>query len=224
MRRFLTFNSLSIAFLTIFLATVLAQAIAGHDKFNDDAMAHREPPISLGRYVTSSEFGQAVMENWQSEFLQFSLYIFGTVWLIQRGSPESKKPGKAGECSDEDQLLGEHAKPNSPSWARAGGWRMWVYSNSLILLMTSIFFGTWFADSACGWSSYDADQITHKEPKVSYVEYVVMPDFWDIPLKMWQSDALTIGQLAISRVFLRDSGSPEKKPIGAPHVETATCV
>lgn len=59
------------------------------------------------------------------------------MWLIQRGSPESKKPGKSGEGSDEDQLLGEHAKPNSPSWARAGGWRTWVYSNSLILLMTT---------------------------------------------------------------------------------------
>src|SRR3954464_15568831 len=123
MRRFLTFNSLSIVFLTIFLATVLAQAIAGHDKFNDDAMAHHEPPISLGRYVTSSSFGQAVMENWQSEFLQFSLYIFGTVWLIQRRSPESKKPEDAGAESDEKQLLGPHAKPDSPKWAKLGGLR-----------------------------------------------------------------------------------------------------
>src|SRR3954454_24763658 len=133
MRRFLTFNSLSIAFLTIFVVTVLAQAIAGHDKFNDEAEAHKEPPISLGRYVTSSDFGQAVMENWQSEFLQFSLYIFGTVWLIQKGSPESKEPKDAGAESDEDQLVGAHAKPDSPSWARAGGARTWIYSNSLIL-------------------------------------------------------------------------------------------
>src|SRR4051812_49680058 len=129
MRRFLTLNSLSIVFLTIFLATVAAQAVAGHDKFNDDAMAHKEPPISLGRYVTSSDFGQAVMENWQSEFLQFSLYIFGTVWLIQKGSPESKEPKDAGAESDEDQLVGRHAKPNSPRWARVGGARTWIYSN-----------------------------------------------------------------------------------------------
>jgi hypothetical protein len=221
-RRFLTLNSLSIVFLAIFLATVAAQAVAGHDKFNDDAMAHKEPPISLGRYVTSSEFGQAVMENWQSEFLQFSLYIFGTVWLIQRGSPESKKPGKAGEGSDEDQLLGEHAKPNSPGWARAGGLRTWVYSNSLILLMTAIFFGTWFADSACGWSSYDADQITHKQPKVSYVEYLGTADFWESSLQNWQSEFLAIGSMAIFSVYLRQRGSPESKPVGAPHDETAT--
>jgi hypothetical protein len=220
-RRFLTLNSLSIVFLTIFLATVFAQAIAGHDKFNDEAEAHHEPPISLGRYVTSSAFGQAVMENWQSEFLQFSLYIFGTVWLIQRGSPESKEPKDAGAESDEDQLVGKYAKPNSPSWARAGGVRTRIYSNSLILLMTAIFFGTWFADSACGWSNYDADQITHKQPKVSYVEYLGTADFWESSLQNWQSEFLAIGSMAIFSVFLRQRGSPESKPVGAPHDQTA---
>jgi hypothetical protein len=221
MRRFLTYNSLSVVFLTIFLATVAAQAVAGHDKFNDDARAHKETPISLGRYVTSSEFGQAVMENWQSEFLQFSLYIFGTVYLIQRGSPESKKPEDAGAESDEAQLLGDYAKPNSPSWARAGGWRTWVYSNSLILLMTSIFFGTWFADSACGWSSYDSDQITHHQPKVSYAGYLGTADFWESSLQNWQSEFLAIGSMAIFSVFLRQRGSPESKPVGTPHDATA---
>jgi hypothetical protein len=219
-RRFFTYNSLSVVFLAIFVATVFGQAIAGHGKFNDDAMAHKEPPISLGRYVTSSEFGQAVMENWQSEFLQFSLYIFGTVWLIQRGSPESKKPGKAGGESDEEQLVGEHAKPNSPSWARAGGWRTWVYSNSLILLMTAIFFGTWFADSACGWSAYDADQITHHQPKVSYAGYLGTSDFWESSLQNWQSEFLAIGAMGIFSVYLRQRGSPESKPVGAPHEVT----
>src|SRR3954470_1156248 len=118
MRRFVSLNSLSIVFLAIFVATVAGQAVAGHDKFNDEAEAHKEPPISLGRYVTSSDFGQAVMENWQSEVLQFSLYIFGTVWLIKKGWPESKEPKDAGAESDEDQLVAAHAKPNSPSWAR----------------------------------------------------------------------------------------------------------
>jgi hypothetical protein len=220
-RRFFTLNSLSVVFLAIFLATVAGQAIAGHDKFNDDAQAHKEPPISLGRYVTSSEFGQAVMENWQSEYLQFSLYIFGTVYLIQRGSPESKQPGQAGVESDEDQLVGEHAKPDSPRWARVSGTRQFIYSNSLILLMTSIFFGTWFADSVCGWSSYDANQITHKQPKLDYGEYLGTADFWESSLQNWQSEFLAIGSMAIFSVYLRQRGSPESKPVGAPHEETA---
>ncbi|MEA2467902.1 MAG: hypothetical protein QOJ57_2028, partial [Thermoleophilaceae bacterium] len=177
MRRFLAFNSLSIVFLAFFLASVFAEAISGHAQFNDDAMAHHESAISLGRSVTSSAVGQAVMENWQSEVLQFSLYIFGTVYLIQKGSPESKKPGEAGVASDQEQLVGEYAGPDSPKWARVGGVRTWIYSNSLILLMTSIFFGTWFADAACGWSTYDANQITHHQPKVDFLGYLGTADF-----------------------------------------------
>jgi hypothetical protein len=221
-RRFLSLNSLSVVFLAIFLATVGAQAIAGRDLFNDNATAHHEKPISLGRYVTSSSFGQAVMENWQSEFLQFSLYIFGTVYLIQKGSPESKRPGEAGTGSDEEQLVGEHAKPNSPRWARASGARRWAYEHSLILLMTAIFFGTWFADSACGWSAFDSDQITHHQPKVSYWGYLGTADFWQSSLQNWQSEFLAIGSMAIFSVYLRQRGSPESKPVGAPHEETAT--
>ena len=222
MRRFLSFNSLSVTFLAIFLATVLAQAIAGHDKFNDEARAHKEPPISLGRYVTSSAFGQAVMENWQSEFLQFSLYIFGTVWLVQKGSPESKKPGEAGVGTDEDQLVGEYARPDSPKWARANGIKRKIYENSLILLMTSIFLGTWFADAACGWSTFDADQITHHQPKVDFLGYLGTADFWESSLQNWQSEFLAIGAMAIFSVYLRQRGSPESKPIGAPHDETTS--
>jgi hypothetical protein len=221
-RRFFTLNSLSIVFLTIFLATLVGQAVAGHDKFNDDATAHHEKPISLSRYVTSSSFGQAVMENWQSEFLQFSLYIFGTVYLIQKGSPESKKPGEGGTGSDEDQLVGEHAKPSSPRWARTSGVRRRIYENSLILLMTAIFFGTWFADSTCGWSTYDSDQITHHQPKVSYWGYLGTADFWESSLQNWQSEFLAIGSMAIFSVYLRQRGSPESKPVGAAHEETAT--
>jgi hypothetical protein len=220
-RRFFSLNSLSVVFLAIFLSTLVGQAVAGHDKYNDDQEAHKEPPISLGRYVTSSSFGQAVMENWQSEFLQFSLYIFGTVYLIQKGSPESKRPGEEGTGKDEDQLVGEHAKPGSPKWARATGVRRRLYENSLILLMTAIFLGTWFADSTCGWSTYDSDQIAHHQPKVSYWGYLGTADFWESSLQNWQSEFLAIGSMAIFSVYLRQRGSPESKPVGAPHAETS---
>jgi hypothetical protein len=221
-RRFFSLNSLSVVFGLIFLATLVAQAISGHSLYNDDAMAHHQSTITLGRYLTSSSFGQAVMENWQSEYLQFSLYIFGTVFLIQRGSPESKEPGQAGLESDEDQLVGEHAKPDSPRWARVSGTRRFIYSNSLILLMTAIFFGTWFADAACGWSAYDSDQITHKQPEVSFFGYLGTSDFWQSTLQNWQSEFLAIGSMAIFSVYLRQRGSPESKPVGAPHDQTAS--
>ena len=114
-------HGLSLGFLALFLGALVLQAISGHALYNDDeithaALLHQQPEtLSLGRYVVSSSFGQAVMENWQSEYLQFTLYILGTVWLLQRGSPESKELDKAGLESDEDQLVGEYAKPVPPN-------------------------------------------------------------------------------------------------------------
>src|SRR3954465_9026524 len=89
-------------FGAIFLAALVGQALVGHADFNHAQVAHHGDPVSLGRYATSSDFGADVLENWQSEYLQFTLYILTTVWLLQRGSPESKPLDKAGRESDED--------------------------------------------------------------------------------------------------------------------------
>jgi len=102
MKRFLRDNSLTLGFGLIFLAALLAQALVGHHEFNNEQIAHHSPTISLGRYLTSSSFGSDVMENWQSEYLQFTLFILGTVWLLQRGSPESKELDKPGTESDRE--------------------------------------------------------------------------------------------------------------------------
>jgi hypothetical protein len=99
MRRFLREQSLSLAFLALFLAALAGQAVAGWHDFNNlevwHAQVNNETPetISFGRYLTTSNFAQAVTENWQSEYLQFTLFILLTVWLIQKGSPESKPVG-----------------------------------------------------------------------------------------------------------------------------------
>ena len=75
--------------------------------------------LSLGRYLTSSSFAQAVTENWQSEYLQFTLFILFTVWFVQKGSPESKEPGEEGGESDADQLVGAACAGRLPAAGRA---------------------------------------------------------------------------------------------------------
>src|SRR5687767_12552980 len=143
-RRFLRDNSLSLFFLVIFLAALAGQAIAGHNLYNEEQAAHGEGPISLWRYLSSSHFAQAVSENWQSEYLQFALFALATVWLVQRGSPESKRPDEAGTESDRKQRVDRHARSDSPAWAGAGDWRTALYSNSLIIVMGLIFLAAWF--------------------------------------------------------------------------------
>ena len=109
-RGFLRDNALSLVFGAMFLLTLVGQAISGTADYNAQQVVNGLEPVTLLEYVTSSSFGVDVMENWQSEYLQFFLYIFGTVWLIQRGSAESKKPGEEGPESDKEQRIGRHAQ------------------------------------------------------------------------------------------------------------------
>lgn len=219
-RSFLYRNGLSIFFGVILLAALVGQAYAGLHVFNNSAAAHGGGEISIWRYVTSSTFAARVMENWQSEYLQFSLYIFGTVWLLQRGSPESKELGREGRESDEDQMLGDHAKQGSARWARVSGFRRVLYSNSLLIVMTAIWLGSWVAQGIAGRAEYNADQLSHLEDPVSYLSYLGSSDFWERTLQNWQSEFLAVGSMAILSVYLRQRGSPESKPVGAPHDAT----
>ena len=220
MRRFVRDNSLSIFFLVIFLAALVGQAIAGHSLYNQEQLDHGGDAISLGRYITSSAFGQAVMENWQSEYLQFMLLMLATVWLIQRGSPESKQPHLRGVESDRDQRVREHAESDSPLWARSGGLRTPLYSNSLLIVMAVIFVGAWFAQSVTGWTQFNEEQAAHGPPDVSWWSYVGSSNFWEATFQNWQSEFLAVGSFAVLAVFLRQRGSPESKPVGAPHEAT----
>jgi hypothetical protein len=215
-------NSLSLVFLVLFLLALAGQAVAGQRLYNDEQRAHGEAPVSLPAFLTSSRFAVETAENWQSEFLQFTLYVVGTVWLIQRGSSESKPPGEEGGGSDAEQLVGEGARPDSPRWARVGGLRTAIYSNSLLLAFGSIFLASWLAQSVAGWSDYNKDQVTHHQPQVSWGRYLTEPDFWDRSLQNWQSEFLAVGTMAIFAVYLRQRGSPESKPVGAPHEETTS--
>jgi hypothetical protein len=219
-RRFVRENSLSLAFLTIFLAALVGQLFVGHSDFNHDQVAHQGETMSLGRYLLSAAYWVDVMENWQSEYLQFTLFILGTVWLLQRGSPESKELDKAGIESDEDQLVGEHAKAGSPKWAKAGGWRTTLYSNSLGLLMGSIWLGTWAAQLFTGRVEYNAGQLDHQEAALSLWQYAGSSDFWSRTLQNWQSEFLAIVSMGLFAIWLRQRGSPESKPVGAPHDAT----
>jgi hypothetical protein len=220
MKRFIRENGLGLGFGTLFLGTLIAQAFIGHADFNQDQAAHHGDPIGFWRYVLSSSYGVDVLENWQSEYLQFTLYIVGTVWLLQKGSPESKPLGRAGGESDRDQKVGEHATEASPRWARTGDWRTRVYENSLLLVMGAIFLLSWLGQSITGRVAYNAHQFDHQEAAIGWLQYVATPDFWNRTLQNWQSEFLAIGSMAVLAIYLRQRGSPESKPVGAPHGAT----
>jgi hypothetical protein len=220
--RFLRENSLSLFFAVIFLATLFGQSVAGHRAFNEHEVAHGGVVISYARYLISSDFGQALLENWQSEWLQFALFALATVWFIQKGSNESKQPGEEGLESDQKQQIGGYAPENAPRWAKTRGWRTRIYSNSLILAMTALFLASWFGQSVTGWTKYNDEQREHDQPTVAWSTYLARADFWQDTLQNWQSEFLAVGTMAVLTIYLRQRGSPESKPVGAPHEETAS--
>jgi hypothetical protein len=220
MRSFIRDHSLSLFFLVLFLGALVGLAIAGHALHNDDAIAHHGETMSFWRYLRSSDFGNAVMENWQSEYLQFMLFMLATIWLIERGSPESKEPGKQGTETLREQKIGEHAQEDSPEWAKPRGIRTYLYSNSLLIVMSIIFFGSWFAQSVTGWTQFNADQVDHHQATVSWLGYVGSADFWKATLENWQSEFLAVGSFVALTVFLRQRGSSQSKPVGSPHHTT----
>jgi hypothetical protein len=214
-------HGLSIAFGVIFALALIGQSVAGLQVFNEEQLEHGLDPVTYLQFVTSSEFVVDVAENWQSEYLQFFLFIFATIWLVQKGSPESKKPGDEGLGTDEDQLVREHAKPDSPEWAKATGWRQTLYSNSLLIVMGVIFLLSWLIQSLSGVIVYNAEQAEHGEPAIGWVEYLVAADFWNRTLQNWQSEFLAVGSMIALSIFLRQRGSSESKPVGAPHEVTS---
>ena len=219
-RSFWRDNALSLVFGALLLSALAGQAVWGVAGYNEAARTAGLQEVSIWRYLTSSSFAVDVAENWQSEFLQFVLYIVLTVWLVQRGSSESKEVGDEGRESDEQQLVGEHARPDSPRWARIGGWRTRLYSHSLVVAMLVVFLGSWSAQAVAGRVADNEERMRDLLDPIGMGAYLVSPDFWGRTLQNWQSEMLAIGTMAVFAIYLRERGSPESKEVGAPHAVT----
>ena len=220
MRTFLRHNSLSLFFGLLFVLALAGQSVAGWLQFNALQSAEHLDTVSWTAYVASSGFAVDVAENWQSEFLQFWVYLMATIWLLQKGSPESKELDKAGRESEKEQKIGRHAVADSPAWAKAGGWRTRVYSTSLAAVMGSIFLASWLVQSVAGWATFNEQRLEQLQDPLSWGGYLRNADFWARTFQNWQSEFLAVGTMAVLAIYLRQRGSPESKPVGEPHDST----
>lgn len=90
MKRVLKDNGLFIAMASIFLVMLGGQVLSGWHVYNADEAEHGEKVIGLLAYLNTGHFGEAIFENWESEFFQMLAYVALTARLFQSGSPESK--------------------------------------------------------------------------------------------------------------------------------------
>ena len=221
MKRSLRDHGLGLFFGAIFLLALAGQSLTGLAVYNQEQVAAGLDKIGYLRFITSSAFAVDVAENWQSEFLQFFLFIGATIWFVQRGSPESKEVGKEGLGTDKEQKLGRYSLRDSPPWSKAGGIRLWLFSNSLLIVMGLVFLASWYAQSVAGVVAYNEEQFRMLQPPVSWDGYVASADFWNRTLQNWQSEFLAVGSMVVLSIYLRQRGSPESKPVGEPHMTTA---
>jgi len=218
MKRFLRDNGLSLALFSLFFACQIVPTISGHLTHNSDQQEHGQPTLTYTEYLHSSDYVEATVENWESEFLEMFSYVLLTAFLSQRGSAESKDPD-AGD-KELDRNPRSNKKPNSPWPVRRGGWMLRVYENSLSLALFSLFACSLSLHAVSGAHNYSEEQLSHGQRAVTVAEYVVSSRFWFESMQNWQSEFFGIGTMVVLSVFLRQRGSPESKPVDAPNRQT----
>jgi hypothetical protein len=220
MRRILRENGLSITLFGLFFLFLLLQSVAGWLANNQDNQEHRQPAEGYARYLRSGPFVEATFENWESEFLQMAGYVVLTVFLRQKGSPESKQLDGT-EPVDEDPSDARD-RDGVPGPVRRGGLALTVYQHSLALAFTALFVMSFALHAIGGHAAYNEQQLQHGEAPVSLLGFLTSAQFWFQSMQNWQSEFLAVFALVVLGIFLREKGSPESKPVAAAHAETGS--
>ena len=218
MRRILRNNGLSIALFGLFLVAIAGQAVAGWRALDEDLRIHGQPPVGFGHYLTTGHFLSATFENWESEFLQMAVYVLLTAVLIQKGAAESKKPGEANP-EDEAPQKGR-ADPEAPWPVHRGGLLLRLYSHSLSIALLFLFVLSFWLHLAGSVRRMNEEASWHGRPATTMAEALAEPEFWYESFQNWQSEFLSMGVLVVLGIYLRERGSPESKPVAAPHGKT----
>ncbi len=218
-RRLLYENGLALATLVLFAFSLTAQIGTGLAETNSDRSEHGEPGIALGPYLTSGHFVEALFENWESEFLQMGAFVALTVFLRQKGSPESK-PLEGEQPSDRDP---DPRRPGAPWPVKRGGMILKLYQNSLTIVLFALFFFSLAMHAVGGAMEYNEEQAAHGSPeRVTALSYLGTTRMWFESFQNWQSEFMSVGALVVLGIVLRQKGSPESKPVDHPHGETGT--
>ena len=217
LRQFAHRNGLSLAIFGLFLLFLVAESVVGSFAYNSDRQDHGLPAVSYARFLMSGRFIESTAENWESEFLEMTFYILLTSFLYQRGSAESKSPD-ASEDSDPEPAAAAKARPPWP--VRRGGWVLKLYEHSLSTALLLLFLIAFAIHASGGVREYNESQVEHGRPPVTLLQFMGTPEFWFQSFQNWQSEFLGLGSMIVLSIFLRQRGSPESKPVEAPHSQT----
>ncbi len=217
MKKILHENGLSLLLLFITLLTLGGQLVVGWHEFNNELSEYGRAPLSLGQYFSTGHCIESVFENWESEFLQMGLYVVLTVSLYQKGSSESKSLSEPEEVDREPSP----SRKGAPWPVRRGGWVLKLYQNSLSIAFFLLFGLSFWLHAVGGLKLYNTEQMLKgKKDLLTLWQFLGTSEFWFQSLQNWQSEFLSVLSIVVLSIYLRQKGSPESKPVDAPHSET----
>jgi len=213
-------NGLFLVNAALFAAFLCGMAVTGWQVSNEQLIDHGMAAETFGAFLGSGDFFEAVFENWESEFLQMGSYVVLTIFLFQKGSSESKPIGRPAPQDEDPRSHG--TDPKAPWPVRRGGAWLALYENSLLILFAVLFVASFAGHAIGGSAAYNEEQLMHGGTPVTALEYAGTSQFWFESFQNWQSEFMVVAVLTIAAVYLRQRGSPESKPVAAPHTETGS--
>jgi hypothetical protein len=216
MKKWIYNNSLSITFLLLFAAAIFGQVICGIKEYNKELAEEGAAAVSMAEYLISGHFIESTFENWESEFLQMGLFVWLTIFLRQKGSSESKS------CDGREKVDWQPSpkRKGAPWPVRKGGIWLAIYKHSLTLSLFLLF----LVSFALHFYGSLKDENLHNglkgEVRISYIEYLCSSKLWFESFQNWQSEFLSVFAIIGLSIYLRQIGSPQSKPVDAPHDET----
>jgi hypothetical protein len=208
-------RALTLVLMAMFLLSLAGQYVTGFHDYNDDRNEHHQPPIAIAEYAATGHWWESVFENWESEFLQMAVFVLLTTVLVQKGSPESRRP-HVRELVDADARRFAD-RPGVPWPVRRGGWILRVYENSLGLAFVVLFLISWAGHALGGYFAFASEEVEHGLARPVLVDYLASSRFWFESFQNWQSEFFSIAAMVWLAVYLRQKGSPESKPVHSAH-------
>jgi hypothetical protein len=110
--------------------------------------------------------------------------------------------------------------PVAPWPARKGGVWLQLYAHSLSITLLVLFALSFWLHLLGSTRRANEEALLHAAPAETAAERLADPEFWYESFQNWQSEFLAICALVVLGIFLRERGSPESKPVHAPHSQT----
>jgi hypothetical protein len=218
LKRILSENGLSIALFALFLAFTAGQIATGYYAHNEELAEHGQAATALSQYLVSGHFLEAFFENWESEFFQMAAFVLLTVKLRQKGSSESKS---LEEPQEQDEDPRKHRRRQDAPWpVKRGGVWLALYEHSLTIALFCLFLFSFAMHAIGGHRQVAEEHALHGAAPESLLDYVTSSQFWFESFQNWQSEFVAVFAIVVLSIFLRQRGSPQSKPVAAPHAET----